>query len=112
MATVLTEGVGALTCPHIFPIPTKGAMKLTVGGASGVLTHAAVVATTPACTVADVTGPPVVNHCKKVLAITAAIKLTVASDHVVLDSETGTTDGLPGPPTITASALQLKLTAV
>ncbi len=109
MANVLIAGATTLVCPHSFAIPVPGSSKLTVGGAggAGVLTKKAVLATTPSCTVSvtQTTAP-----CKKVTAITAATKLTVGGDPVVLDTETGTTSGTPATP-ITATAPQSKLTA-
>jgi hypothetical protein len=109
MAKVLIAGANTLTCPHKFAIPVLGSSKLTVGGAAGagVLTKKPVLAATPSCTepVTQTTAP-----CKKVTAISAAMKLTVGGDPVVLDSEIGTTSGMPATP-VTATASQSKLTA-
>ncbi|HKI33540.1 MAG TPA: hypothetical protein VKA46_16920 [Gemmataceae bacterium] len=89
--------------PHGGKVTTASTAKLTVKKAP-VLTESSIEGNPVlGCKITDVTGPPVSTHCKTALKVTGGLakKLTAGMKPVVLDSLSGTTDGVfqgTGPP--------------
>lgn len=117
MPFVLTASSTVL-CGVLTPVPTHGGTvtvmpspKLLVQG-SGVLVETSLTGVaTGTCT--NVPPPQTKKPCTGVTAIITgrSLKLTVGGSPVLLDTLTGTTDGVP-PGTLAVTANQTKLTAV
>ena len=119
MSGVLTTASN-VTCGHQGTVSTSSSTKLKVSGAA-VLLQAGVagksVGTCSTPPAADASGTPTAQPCQTVASVGAgaATKLQAGGTPVMVDTLTGTTDGMVGKVTpqtlLSASAGQSKLTA-